>query len=141
MSGLTDYERLGIWLAENAHDVISLVRCPNPDGRIVAKVCDVEGLRWAWFAPFRQTKAALIEDELEELRDLPTAGGPPRPAEIDDLIKRVRNGPALRMPPRAFPADRDQRVIVNCPQCRTRLLVTYQSGDFSVELAPKVAEA
>jgi hypothetical protein len=140
MSGLADFERMGLWLSENHHEVVSLARCPKADGRVIAKVCEVEGLRWVWFAPFRPTKAALIEDELEELRDLPTADGLPHPEEIDRLIADVRAGGAPHMPPRAFPSSSDQRVIVNCPQCRTRLSVEYDAADgtFGVSLAPKV---
>lgn len=135
MSGLTDAERLGLWLTENKHEVISVARCTRGDGRVLAKVCEVEGLRWVWFAGFRNTRGALIA-ELEELLPLPTQDGS-GPEELQALIDGLPATGNFQSPPQAFPDGRTERVVVNCPGCRARFLATYENGTLSVAHAPE----
>ena len=128
---------MGLWLAENDHDVVSVARCACANGRVLAKVCEAHGLRWTWFASLRITPSAFIEDELEELRDLPTIDGGTHPEEIDDLIAQVRREGAINAPPMAYPAEQESRALVDCPSCRGRYRVQYQHGVLSASFAPK----
>ncbi|UDY22402.1 hypothetical protein [Nocardioides sp. Kera G14] len=147
MAEVPMFERMGLWLSQNPHDVLAAVRCQKGDGRILAKVCEVEGMRWVWFAASRPTAEALISDEIEELRDLPTADGSTHPEEIDAIISELRAGPSrLPMSPRAYP-ETDPKSgryegwaeIVNCAGCRTRYEARYLgSHTFSVLEAPYI---
>lgn len=144
MNGLTDSERMGLWLEEHTPpDVKALHRCPESDGGWLVRLVNLDGHEFLWFAPNRVPGIAWTR-EISELRDdlHDAPDGQEGAEEISAYVREhIEAGePSVTFPSWAIPADaplpRGGEIVMTCGRCRRHYRATKTNGVLSVSRIP-----